>query len=424
MIISHKYKFIFIAIPKSASQYIRRMFRPYLGSKDQEICALFERLKSDQYPQLNGVGHISAKRIKEAVGDKIWNTYYKFAFIRDPYERIVSIFSFRRRKYMKSLEAKGDTQLINKIYENKPFASMYYTGGIQRFFKHTQSHWIYDDEDNLMIDYIGSMNSLHEDLKFIFNKVGLPEYNEKDKINDSRIIKNYTSYYDKTFNSLIANDFKQDIKNLSSFNFYSQNTLNYLKSQTNNYWMKKEHINHQNFSLTGININSIKVEISNIEEQLKYLKPEKTRFDMTNTVKNICFIQKNLNRNSIEDSNISHNTLYNNMITLIEKYISSLVPFKCSILKASYIELNDKYKFSYIFRNRYRFPDYHYTLIIPLNKIEVKRNNRRLLENEDNNNYPITLNPGNLFFVNSIKKIYFEYPNNTKLLFIKLLSNK
>ena len=50
--------------------------------------------------------------------------------------------------------------------------------------------------------------------------------------------------------------------------------------------------------------------------------------------------------------------------------------------------------------------------------------NRKLLKDEDNNRYPIQLKKGNLFFLNSIAKVFFEYPDNTKLLLIRLLHEK
>ena len=423
MIISHKYKFIFIAIPKSASQYIRKIFRPYLGSKDQEICALFDKLKSDQYPKLNGVGHISAERIKKEVGEKIWKTYFKFAFIRDPYERIISIFSFRKKRYFKSLEENGNTKLLNEIYNSKPFTKMFYHGRIQNFFRRTQSHWIYDENDNLMIDFVGSMNNLHNDLKYIFKKVGLPEYNEKEVINKSREIKDYRQYYDKSLNSIVNNDFKRDLSNLSNKNFYTENTKLYLKNQINNYWIKRKHILHNNNKhITINNTNDINKEINNIKEQMKYLKPEKKRYDLTNTSLQINLISKNLSENFIEDEQILTSSIYTKAIAKINNIIKNKIPFKYSILQLKYIELLNKYNLSYIFRNRYYYEDYHYTLIIPLNNLQVKRNNRRLTPNEDDNNYPILLNNGSIFFINSLKKIYFEYPNNTKLLYIKLLN--
>ena len=427
MIISHKYKFIFIAVPKSASQYIRQIFRPYLGSKDQEICALFERKRSDQYPELNGVGHISAERIKKAVGDDIWNSYYKFAFIRDPLERIISIYSFRRKKYIKSLEEKGNIEVINKIYDEKPFTRMFYEGHIQKFFRKEQSHWIFDENDNLMIDFVGSMNTLHSDLNSIFKKVGLPEYNEKDKINKTKIIKNYTTYYNKSLISLLNNNFKRDLNNLKSYNFYTENTLKYI--QTNpTYFEHKKHLLYGTDYIPVLspkNIALFQVELNNVKEQSQYIKNQNRKHnELTNSLNTVCFCMNNSSSNTIIDEIISKNTLYEKGIHLVNQMLKPLIPFNYKILTLKYIELNNKFKFSYLFRRKWNYKEYHYTLIIPLNNIEVKRNNRRLLKDEDNNRYPIQLRKGNLFFVNSITKVFFEYPNNTKLLLIRLLHDK
>ena len=95
MIISHKYKFIFIANPKTATQYVRKVLEPFLDVTDDEISYLF-KIKKSKYSELNKLRteHIRAVDIKNIVGNKIWNTYFKFSFIRNPYTRFVSIFLF------------------------------------------------------------------------------------------------------------------------------------------------------------------------------------------------------------------------------------------------------------------------------------------------------------------------------------------
>ena len=426
MIISHEYKFIFIAIPKSASQYIRKIFRPFLGENDQEVCALFDKIKSKQYPQFKGSGHISAERIKKAVGDEIWNTYFKFAFIRDPYERIVSIYGFSRRKMFDSLKKKGETDKIDNFYKNKPFARMFYTGRIPSFFRQTQSHWIYDKNDNLMIDFVGSMNSLHEDLKFIFNKVGLPEYNEKNKINNSIKIKDYTEYYNKTFNSIINNDFKRDIDNLKKFNFFSKNTIEYLNNpSSNNYWIRKKNIDHNNKSITKNNIDKLISEINILEKKLT-TKSNNKKFSVRETL-NLTIVNRNHNIFNIQDETIPENIENLNFMNLVNETLENMIPFNYSISKIDYIKLNNNYQITPILRKKYAYKIYKYEIIIPLNFITIRKNKKKEIKKplfyltQDNNKYPIELKKGDIFFINNRFGTAISYTKDTSFLLITLL---
>ena len=57
MIISHKHKFIFIAVPKTGSQTVRKLFRSFLDENDEEQCALFD-LKRSSIPEIRNMGMV------------------------------------------------------------------------------------------------------------------------------------------------------------------------------------------------------------------------------------------------------------------------------------------------------------------------------------------------------------------------------
>lgn len=409
MIISHKYKFIFIAIPKSASQYIRKTIRPYLGSKDQETCKLFDNIQSKQYPNLKGVGHKSAQQIKEEVGEKIWNSYFKFAFIRDPYERIISIFSFKKRKEIHELKENKKDNTINAIYNQNPFTKTFYHTRIQSFFKKTQTYWIFDDNNNLMIDFIGSMNNLHNDLKYIFKKVGLPEYIEKPIINKSIQIDNYNKYYNNTLISLIHNDFSIDLKNFKEYNFLSDNSKKYLKNNKVIIYLKNININYnKDRTLTIDNINNIKSEIIKIKNQIKYLKLKLNGYSLSNTKNQINIINKNLNSNDISQT-IQPISIYNNLVTLTYNYLNTYIK-DFTIISFKYIEFKNNTLHSNFNNMNDYFNMYHYTIIIPLNSIVIKENEKRY-----------SVNPGNIFYINSRNNVYIEYSINTQIMLLELL---
>jgi len=77
--INHTHKFIFIHIPKNAGTSIRNSF----DRKGYD-----KRVVSKRYP------HDSCSIIKSYCGDDVWNTFFKFAIVRNPYDRMVSYYHF------------------------------------------------------------------------------------------------------------------------------------------------------------------------------------------------------------------------------------------------------------------------------------------------------------------------------------------
>ena len=84
MIISHKYKCIFIRIPKTGSTSIENLFIEF----DPDCIS-----SSDEPPY----GHYYASQVKNMVSKKIWNEYYKFTIIREPLDWFKSQYSDHMR---------------------------------------------------------------------------------------------------------------------------------------------------------------------------------------------------------------------------------------------------------------------------------------------------------------------------------------
>lgn len=127
MIISHKHKFIFLKTNKTAGTSIEIALSAACGGEDiispisptdQETRASLG-YRGPQHHQAKAVeygvgdiakllikgskknryyGHISATRVKALIGGKIWNSYYKFCFERNPWDRVISLYYWRCKK--------------------------------------------------------------------------------------------------------------------------------------------------------------------------------------------------------------------------------------------------------------------------------------------------------------------------------------
>lgn len=140
--------------------------------------------------------HISSREIVSLVGEKIWNSYYKFTVERNPFDKVVSMFYFLRA------QTKYDS-ILDFIQD----------GGLEKL----QSYDLYSISKLPVMDTIYR----YEDLTFfevdLTRKLNLEkpftlvDYKAKS---DTRLIRDYHKVLDKKSVELIEIAFAREIKML------------------------------------------------------------------------------------------------------------------------------------------------------------------------------------------------------------------
>ncbi len=214
MIISHKYKFIFIHLQKNAGTSIVKSLVPHIGSDceiygstpDGHILSDYNKPKGKLWK------HIWACNAKKLIDTDIWNEYFKFAFIRNPWSRILSQYSWwTQRKWddekntgarVKNMKNFGE-YLIQKI-------GIVPNQKIQLF-----------DEDVSLVDYIGRFEYIEEDFKEVCK---LLKFKNVDLLFENKTNhRDYRTYYDKKSIEIVEEIYNKDIE---SFGFNFDNVAN------------------------------------------------------------------------------------------------------------------------------------------------------------------------------------------------------
>ena len=205
MIISHKHKFIFIHIPKTGGVSVYETL--------SKICGGNDILKKDS------ARHVSAQKIKIRVGDKLWNSYFKFAFVRNPWDRQLSLYFYIRKTQ--------DNKYHKQVMKHNSF-NEFILGLSRNHCVFPQQYNVTDDNNKLIVDFIGRLENIERDFQIICKRIGLP-YIKLPHLNKSKH-KHYAEYYTKETERVVAEEYKDDIEMFG----YSFEKLNFFKKAVYN----------------------------------------------------------------------------------------------------------------------------------------------------------------------------------------------
>ena len=201
MIISHQHKFIFFAVPRTGTHTLRQALYPYLGENDWEQQALFRQTKIpiDSIAQI-GHGHISWQQLKKHLPKEQWQSYFKFAIVRNPYDRYVSVCTFLNRH---NPEFKNSAVQFMKNALKQPRFQ-------QRILVQPQFNMLSDELGESGMDFVGRYEDLQKSIDTIFNKIGIPRQALPHA--NASTHNAYMDYYDDELCNLVANHYQSDFE--------------------------------------------------------------------------------------------------------------------------------------------------------------------------------------------------------------------
>ena len=136
--------------------------------------------------------HTSCNELTE----KHYDDYFKFAFVRNPWDRVVSWFGFGKKVHRDDLNIKNET--FDNFILNK---SKSHRWGGDNQHQHNFTN---------CCDFIGRFENLQEDFNTICGKIGIPQ--QKLPHQNKSKHKYYTEYYDEKTKQIVAEVFAKDIE--------------------------------------------------------------------------------------------------------------------------------------------------------------------------------------------------------------------
>ena len=204
MLVSHRAKFVFVHVQKTAG-------------------ISMETVLKQNFPDLEQ-WHGRHGHASDAIGEwgrERWEDYYSFAFVRNPWERLVSWYSMirarqagklihlpwplnRQPRIWSQVARKGQTfeQFLDRCTDE------IFDRGCWKSFAYNQIDYLTDENGEIVVDTIGRFENIAEDSRKIFGRIGidatLPSRNTSKH-------GHYSDWYDDRTEQLVRERFARDI---------------------------------------------------------------------------------------------------------------------------------------------------------------------------------------------------------------------
>ncbi len=187
--ISHRHRCIFVKVPKTAGTSVARALSlRHVGKPHRDIV-----------------------QIREAVADNpacaaypgCFDEYFKFGFVRNPWDRVVSLFL--RKERGRELAPAGWDEFIGWI-ENASDTCIHPTP------HRNQIDWFLDEHGEIAVDFIGRFENLEADFAKICGRLGIPTPKLPHEKRNAPGRKHYTEYYSPAQRDTIGEKFSVDIQ--------------------------------------------------------------------------------------------------------------------------------------------------------------------------------------------------------------------
>ena len=187
MIISDSKKFIFIAIGGTGTHSI-----------EDHLCQ-WNRHGEDVYIGPNPLGeerrkyskHMAAITLRARLDN--WDDYFKFSFVRNPWDRIVSACA--------RVEGEVHRQGIIDAIQKAPYRETQWQDQLAR---------LTDEKGEMIVDFVGRYETLQRDFDKICDRIGVPK-SHLFKLNSTKH-DHYSTYYDHELANMVAEIFRRDIE--------------------------------------------------------------------------------------------------------------------------------------------------------------------------------------------------------------------
>lgn len=200
MLISRKRNFIFIHIYKNAGTSVTNALVPFVAGKWDKLenIVLKKMNISPKFDSQSYFQHIKAPELIDAIGKKVFDSFFSFAVVRNPWDWQVSLYNFmlkdathHQHEFVKKLGS-FDAYIKWRCAEEVRF----------------QKDFIYSGDGELLVDFVARYERLEADFEIICSRIGVSASLPKLNVSNTRP---YQQFYNEETRELVRKAFDADI---------------------------------------------------------------------------------------------------------------------------------------------------------------------------------------------------------------------
>lgn len=151
MVVSESHQFIFLAVPKTGTSSIENTLKPYRAAITND----FNK-------------HATCSKLQRDLPVQMWDSYFKFAFVRNPYDMMQSWYFYRQRK-----ELANPKNPRHHLYTGDLNFEEFIHGFAKKELMLRQVDFIAPHGKGLQVDTVGKYETLDRDFASICERLKL-----------------------------------------------------------------------------------------------------------------------------------------------------------------------------------------------------------------------------------------------------------
>lgn len=157
--------------------------------------------------------HYTAQKYRVIYGKRDFDRFFKFTFVRNPWDRLYSSYSYLKGGGWNKDDAAWAKEHLSELKDFEDFVMNWLSK--KRLASHIhlwpQSKFICDRRGLPIIDYLGYFETINDDFKYIVSRLNLHSRDLKHTNQSNRA--GYTNVFTKKMRDKVANLYSQDISN-------------------------------------------------------------------------------------------------------------------------------------------------------------------------------------------------------------------